>query len=99
MKINDPRVEENLSELAQALSQTKDALLIKDFLCRILTPAETADIAARWALVKALEQKVPQREIARVLGLSLCKITRGSREMKSPDQAFQKMLALSRKKK
>ena len=99
MKINDPRVEENLSELAMALAQTKDAHLIKDFLCRILTPAETADIAARWALVKALEQKVPQREIARVLGLSLCKITRGSREMKSPDQAFQKMLALSRKKK
>ena len=99
MKINDPRVEENLLELAAALAQTKDALLIKDFLRRLLTPQETADIAARWALVKALEQKTPQREIARTLGLSLCKITRGSREMKNPDQAFQKMLALSRKKK
>jgi len=98
MKKDDPRVEENLSELASALAAAKDALLIKDFLRRLLTPAEAADIAARWALVKALEQKTPQREIAKTLGLSLCKITRGSKEMKNPNQAFQKMLALSRKK-
>ena len=93
MKIDDPLVEENLSELALALAETGDALLIKSFLKRLLTPAETADIAARWALVKALEKKIPQREIAKTLGLSLCKITRGSKEMKNPDQAFQKMLA------
>jgi len=92
MKADDPAVEENLSELASALAATKDSLLIKNFLRRLLTPSEAADIAARWALVKALDQKIPQREIAKTLGLSLCKITRGSREMKSPDQSFQKML-------
>ena len=97
MKIDDPAVEENLAELALALAATKDAELIEDFLRRLLTPSETADIAARWALVKALEQKIPQREIAKRLGLSLCKITRGSKEMKDPSQAFQKMLARSRK--
>ena len=93
MRIEDPAVEENLEELAAALAKTLDPLLIKNFLRRLLTPAEAADIAARWALVKALEKKIPQREIAKTLGLSLCKITRGSKEMKSPDQAFQKMLA------
>jgi len=93
MKIDDPLVEENLSELALALAKTGDASLIKNFLKRLLTPAETADIAARWALVKALDRKIPQREIAKTLGLSLCKITRGSKEMKNPDHAFQKMLA------
>jgi len=96
MESDDPRVEENITELASALAKTKDALLIKSFLRRLLTPAETADIAARWALVKALEQKIPQREIAKTLGLSLCKITRGSKEMKNPDQAFQRMIALSK---
>ena len=99
MKIDDPAVEDNLSELASALAETNDELLIKGFLRRLLTPAETADIAARWALVKALEQKIPQREIAKSLGLSLCKITRGSKEMKNPDQAFQKMMAAARKRK
>ena len=98
MKTDNPLVEENLSELAFALAETKDALLIKSFLRRLLTPAEIADIAARWALVKALEQKIPQREIAKSLGISLCKITRGSREMKNPDQAFRRMLEIAREK-
>jgi len=97
MKNDDPRVDVNLSELALALAKTKDPLLIKNFLRRLLTPSELSDIAARWALVKALEQKISQREISKTLGLSLCKITRGSKEMKNPDQAFQKMLAKGRK--
>ena len=99
MKKDDPAVEENLTELVSALAETKDPVLIKDFLRALLTPSETADIAARWALVKALENKIPQREIARTLGLSLCKITRGSKEMKNPNQAFIKMLTASQKKK
>jgi len=96
MNTGDPRVEENLAELASALAATNDAALIKDFLRRLLSPSEAADVAARWALVKALEQKIPQREIAKTLGISLCKITRGSREMKNPSQAFQKILALTK---
>ncbi|GHT97953.1 hypothetical protein FACS1894142_3610 [Spirochaetia bacterium] len=92
MKITDPRVDENLGELAQALAETNDQGLIESFLRCLLTPAETADIAARWALVKALNNRVSQREIARDLGISLCKITRGSRELKKPDSPFRSML-------
>ena len=91
MDINDPRVQENLHELSNVLAKTGDSRLIEDFLRCLLTPAETADIAARWALVKALRQKIPQREIAKELGISLCKITRGSRELKKPDSAFQRI--------
>jgi len=92
MEIDDPRVEENIGELAQSLAKTGDPDFIGDFLRCLLTPAEIADIAARWALVKALRQKIPQREIARNLGVSLCKITRGSRELKKEGSAFRKML-------
>jgi TrpR family trp operon transcriptional repressor len=92
MKTGDPRVEENLEELARTIAAIDDPALIESFLRCLLTPAETADIAARWALVKALGGKTPQREIARTLGLSLCKITRGSRELKKPGSAFQKIL-------
>jgi TrpR family trp operon transcriptional repressor len=88
MTIDDPRVEENLEELAGALSRTGDRALIKDFLRCLLTQAEIADIAGRWALVKALRRKITQREIARDLGVSLCKITRGSRELKKEKSAF-----------
>jgi len=92
MTIDDPRVDENLEDLARRLSKAGASTLIEDFLRCLLTPAEIADIAGRWALVKALRQKVPQREIAKDLGVSLCKITRGSRELKKPDSAFVRML-------
>ncbi|MDR0601866.1 MAG: trp operon repressor [Treponema sp.] len=98
MNMDDPRVAENLSELACAFARTSDSKLIEQFFECILTPAETADIAARWALVKALDKKVPQREIAKNLGLSLCKITRGSRELKKPNSAFRNMLTLTAEK-
>jgi len=94
MKTDDARVKINLAELAGALARTDDPGLIRDFLYCLLTPAEIADIAARWALVKELKRKTPQREIARDLGISLCKITRGSRELKKQGSAFQKMLAV-----
>jgi TrpR family trp operon transcriptional repressor len=95
MKIDDPAVALNLKELSRTLAATSDAVLIEDFLRSLLTPSETADIAARWALVKALDNKIPQREIAAELGLSLCKITRGSRELKKPDSPFRKMLHIA----
>jgi TrpR family trp operon transcriptional repressor len=93
MKIDDSRVKINLTELANALAGTDDPGLISDFLYCLLTPAEIADIATRWALVKELKRRTPQREIAKDLGISLCKITRGSRELKKPDSAFQRILA------
>ncbi|MDR1863306.1 MAG: trp operon repressor [Treponema sp.] len=96
MKADDQRVKENLSEMARTLAKTSNGELIESFLRCLLTPAETADIAARWALVKALDQKTPQREIAKELGLSLCKITRGSRELKKPGSGFEKMLRVLR---
>lgn len=95
MTIDDPAVAVNLKELSRTLAAASDPQLIEDFLRSLLTPSETADIAARWALVKALDNKVPQREIARELGLSLCKITRGSRELKKPDSPFRKMLHIT----
>jgi TrpR family trp operon transcriptional repressor len=94
MTIDDPRVRENLAEMSGTLAKIQDRELIESFLRCLLTPAETADIAARWALVKALDRKIPQREIAKTLGLSLCKITRGSRELKKPGSGFQRILEI-----
>ena len=92
MTIDDPRVDENLKELSLTLSRVKDSVLIEEFLQCLLTPAEIADVAGRWALVKALREKKSQREIAKDLGVSLCKITRGSRELKKDNSAFARIL-------
>ena len=95
MNIDDPRVKTYAAELAEILSNIKERSLVEDFLQCLLTPAEIADIAGRWALVKALDQKTPQREISRNLGVSLCKITRGSRELKKENSAFRRILDLN----
>jgi TrpR family trp operon transcriptional repressor len=92
MTLEDPRVGENIGELSRTLAAIGEPEFIEDFLRCLLTPAETADIAARWALVKALDEGHPQREIAKDLGVSLCKITRGSRELKKPASAFRRVL-------
>ena len=92
MTFDDPRVDENLKELAHTLAMAKDSALIEDFLHCLLTKAEIADVAGRWALVKELQENKPQREIAKDLGVSLCKITRGSRELKKPDSAFKRIM-------
>jgi TrpR family transcriptional regulator, trp operon repressor len=87
-------VESNITEMAKALSKA-DSELIVDFLACLLTPSEMDEIAKRWALVKEIATGRPQREIAKDLGLSLCKITRGSRELKKESSAFKSMLELA----
>ena len=83
-----------LREMCEALSRTDDPDFIEEFLRSLLTPGEKDEIASRWALVRMMEGGVTQREIAQRLGLSLCKITRGSRELKAKDSAFRKMITI-----
>jgi TrpR family transcriptional regulator, trp operon repressor len=84
----------NISEMSQALANAEPEL-IEEFLYSLFTASEADEIAKRWALVKQIANGRPQREIAKDLGLSLCKITRGSRELKKESSAFKRMLALA----
>jgi TrpR family trp operon transcriptional repressor len=77
-----------LNELAEALARADDPGLIKSFLESLLTENEVTDISSRWTLVRLIERGMSQRTISRELGLSLCKITRGSRELKKDDSPF-----------
>lgn len=87
----------NLMELSRLLAVTEDSELIRDFLESLLTPREIQDLAGRWELVKLLDDGWTQRAIASQLGMSLCKITRGARELRRPDAPFHRMLALRKK--
>lgn len=69
-------------ELAAVLAAVRSAADLRELLDALLTPAERARLALRWKLVRRLEAGEPQRRIAGDLGISLCKITRGSRELK-----------------
>lgn len=81
--------ETELRELAAVLTLL-DASEVFDVFHAILTPQERAKIALRWKLVCMLEKGITQRTIAADLGISLCKITRGSHELKFGPSAFRK---------
>ena len=81
-----------VDEIAGVLARTADPKLIREFLRSILTEREITEISGRWQLVKMLDQGLTQRTIARRLGMSLCKITRGSKELKKRNSALKRMI-------
>ncbi|MEI8094976.1 MAG: Trp family transcriptional regulator [Spirochaetales bacterium] len=87
-------LEGSFDELTRVLTASGDPQLVKAFLTSLLTPSERLDIAARWELVNRINLGETQRQVASELGVSLCKITRGSKELKKPDSAFKAMLRL-----
>ena len=85
-------LENALKEMCAILSKSNDSSLIYDFFGCLFTPAELNDFAKRWLLVREIDKGTTQREIAKKFHISLCKITRGSRELKKEDSAFRKLL-------
>ena len=84
----------NINEIAQIIAKIDDTQLIEEFLYSILTKNEIENVSSRWEIVKRLEQGISQRKIAKSLHLSLCKITRGSRELKKENSPLKKILTL-----
>lgn len=84
--------EDDLREIADNLADMTDPTAIQQFFAEILTPRERSDLASRWRLMKLLLDGRTQRSIAAELGLSLCKITRGSRELKRPNSICRKLI-------
>jgi TrpR family trp operon transcriptional repressor len=85
-------IDATVKELCHILKQAEDEKFIYDFFKCLFTPPELKDFANRWLLVKELDKGTTQREIAKKYGMSLCKITRGSRELAKDNSAFRKLL-------
>jgi TrpR family trp operon transcriptional repressor len=86
-------VEAELQAVAELFAGVSDPQTMRRLLDEILTPAELRDLALRWELMKRLHAGVAQRRIAAELGISLCKITRGSRILKQPQGVLREKLA------
>lgn len=89
---------DSIREIASVLASADDEKLVERFLKSILTKTELKEIALRWELVKLLYDGMSQRRISEKLGVSLCKITRGSRELKKKPSAFKEMIEMLRSK-
>ena len=86
------RADAGFNELISLIAKNTDEAFLNEFFSCLFTPAERKDIANRWLLVEEIEKGTPQRDIAKSFKMSLCKITRGSRELKKENSAFVRML-------
>lgn len=81
-----------INELAEVIASIKTAGMAESFLHNILTPAELEEISKRLQIVKLLMKGIPQREVAKELGVSMGTVSRGSRELKYGTDGFKKVL-------
>lgn len=79
---------QNLAELLLDLENTAD---LQAFLLDFLTPIERKELWERWCIVELLLSGVSQREIRDRLGISISKVTRGSRAVQTGTGAFLKL--------
>lgn len=78
MNTKDPH---HFDEFVDFLLQAQDRRALAGRLCALLTPAELHDIPNRLRITRLLKQGLPQREIARQLGVGIATVTRGSKAM------------------
>ena len=92
--ISEEEISATIKELCHLILKSGDEAFVFEFFNCLFTKPELKDIANRWLLVKEIDAGTTQREIANKFAMSLCKITRGSRELNKEDSAFRKMLEL-----
>ena len=80
-----PKHLRDLYELFLAIETPKEA---KNLLADILTPQELEAIAERWQEIQLLAAGLPQREVAKRLGISIAKTSRGSRMLQYGNGGF-----------
>lgn len=79
-------------DLIDVFTKISDPHEMRAFIEEILTPKEIQDLALRWKLLQELDKGKTQRSIASQYGISLCKITRGSKILKRNHSVTKKYL-------
>jgi len=82
----------SIKEISKILSELETSIEVEQFLNEILTESELETLSKRWRILNLLKDGVSQREIAKDLSVSLCKITRGSRLLKNKNSITAKYL-------
>ena len=86
-------------ELFALFSSVKNDREAELLLTDLLTPKELETLAERWQLVKMLAKGAPQRDVSKKLGISISKVTRGSKSLQYGQGGFEYFLQKLRKRK
>ena len=88
----------DINDIAAVLANCTKSSDMKQLLEELFTPAELSNLELRWELLKRLVSGDSQRTISSDLGISLCKITRGSNLIQDKSSQVYKILVGSAKK-
>ena len=82
----------DLDALARLFRRAARNGVTAGLLRELFTPNELHDLCLRLRLLRMLQHGASQRGIAAALGISLCKVTRGSRILKEPDSVVKTLV-------
>ena len=82
----------NIQEISKLIKNLHSEAEIEKFFKELLTKSEIETLSKRWRILKLLEQGKTQRDIAKELQVSLCKVTRGSKILRDKNSILAKIL-------
>jgi TrpR family trp operon transcriptional repressor len=82
-----------LQEISKLVRDIKNETEIEMFFKELLTESEIDVLSKRWRILEMLNQGKTQREIAKELQVSLCKVTRGAKILKNKSSMLAKYMA------
>ena len=83
---------ENIKEISNVVKNIANSENILKFFTEILTESELETLSKRWRILKMLKEGRTQRDIAKELNVSLCKVTRGSKLLQNKESVSTKYL-------
>ncbi len=83
---------DSIKEISKTIKNMNSEKEVYNFLLEILTESEVETLSKRWRILILLMQGKSQREIAKELQVSLCKVTRGAKILKNKNSVTKKIL-------
>lgn len=82
----------NIKEISKLVKNLHTDEEISTFFKELLTESEIQTLSKRWRILEMLKNGVTQRDIAKELRVSLCKVTRGAKIIKDKNSILAKYL-------
>jgi TrpR family trp operon transcriptional repressor len=82
----------SLKRISKLINKLHTEADIESFFKELLTESEIETLSKRWQILNMLAQGSTQREIAKELQVSLCKVTRGAKILKNKNSVLAKYI-------
>ena len=83
---------ENIHQISKLVKNLHTEAEIESFFKELLTKSEIETLSKRWRIMEMLQDGVTQRDIAKELKVSLCKVTRGAKILKDKNSILTRHL-------